>query len=568
MNEPSSSNERDPIAEAFAAARRDVQPIDADALVAAARTAKEQRTRRRRRVTGSTLGVAAALILVTVAAVAFNHQPSRQVTTAKRSTADVGMQAEFAKIAGDAVTVTPATGLVDGQTVSVVAHGFDAGSTVLFVECAPIVWSDEPHSPPSVHPGGPIESAPVTPQNDTKQEPMNPHTGAAADGPTTMLDATTGSDPGEAGVTPGSEPGAASEPGPTQSSDIVWRCADQHSGSARQVSVRAQPAAAPTTPKTGASIEDDVAKAQADPSTVASASLVVRASGADLHVPTTDRGSVAEPAVALPRDPRSCGRPWGAPTVPIVPPTPGSTASSPTPDTATDGNGTATAPNTGSGTSATTASPPDAIVDCVIIAIGTRDGAPIVLSSQPLSFGTTSTSPPQPLPNPTDPTSVPPATGEPACEPGPSATPCPPDTTPAFAPAMCPNTPKLPPLTGDRSTPLLDFTPTSIVICHQTVSELGPPTVTITDQPTIDRIVTALAALDEAPDAQTACTAEMSDSMVLTASNGTRSTSIVAQFYGCGMVSNGVTVRVGAKGLQWINALPGTASNGNGTTPN
>jgi hypothetical protein len=110
-------------------------------------------------------------------------------------------------------------------------------------------------------------------------------------------------------------------------------------------------------------------------------------------------------------------------------------------------------------------------------------------------------------------------------------------------------------MTGDHTSPLLDFTPTSITICHIPVQELGPPPVLVTDPATISKITTALTALHDVPDANTACTMEMSDTMVLIAQARSNRTTIVAELYGCGVVSNGTTIRLGAKSLGWVNAL-------------
>lgn len=109
---------------------------------------------------------------------------------------------------------------------------------------------------------------------------------------------------------------------------------------------------------------------------------------------------------------------------------------------------------------------------------------------------------------------------------------------------------------GDHSSPLLDFTPTSITVCHIPAEELGPPPLTISDGPTISRIAAAIKALRAVPGAHTACTMEMGDTMVLISEAGSERSTIVAQFYGCRVVSNGTTIRLGADSLLWINKLP------------
>ena len=77
----------------------------------------------------------------------------------------------------------------------------------------------------------------------------------------------------------------------------------------------------------------------------------------------------------------------------------------------------------------------------------------------------------------------------------------------------------------------------------------------VTDPATIRRITTAIEAMNVVPDRTTACTMEMGDTMVLVAQADANHTTIVAQFYGCGIVSNGTTIRFGAKSLRWVNEL-------------
>ena len=84
MTDTPSPPEHDPLADALRDARGDVRPISGDALVAAARSAKDARSRRRKRVTGGALGAAAAVLLVAVAAVALQDHSSTQVVKSAR----------------------------------------------------------------------------------------------------------------------------------------------------------------------------------------------------------------------------------------------------------------------------------------------------------------------------------------------------------------------------------------------------------------------------------------------------------------------------------------------------
>lgn len=112
------------------------------------------------------------------------------------------------------------------------------------------------------------------------------------------------------------------------------------------------------------------------------------------------------------------------------------------------------------------------------------------------------------------------------------------------------------PKNDDHSQPLLDFTPTSITVCHYRLLELGYPPLIVTAPATIDRITAALGALTDAAHTHAECTQELSDSMALIVEGEGQRTTIVAQFYGCGMVRSDSTVRFGAKSLRWITELP------------
>jgi hypothetical protein len=103
---------------------------------------------------------------------------------------------------------------------------------------------------------------------------------------------------------------------------------------------------------------------------------------------------------------------------------------------------------------------------------------------------------------------------------------------------------------GDHTSPLLDFTPTSITICYLYVKEPSPPPVLVNDAATLKRIARTLNALDDVPDSNTTCTSESGDTIVYIARAGGKRTTIVAQFYGCGIVSNGTTIRLGAGSLR------------------
>jgi hypothetical protein len=515
-----------------------------DALVAAARGARESRARslRRRRATGGALGAVAAVLLVAVAAVALQDHSSTQVVKAGAQK-DLGA---MSTIVADAVTVTPSTGLVDGQTVTVTARGFDAGTPVTFLECTP--------SPGGSPVAGSLEPSVSTDVHTPDHAPM----------------------PADPAPDPGSAPTTSPEVSPG------WEClgytSDQPVPGTTHVA-SATALAAPGTP-IPAPPEDAVGSVTTASTTM---KVVSHTDEFGVHVDPSGVGAISSDQPARPS--RSCVNPTPLPLPPRSAPSRGPTDTSPRPSTAgADGpisnetsggrvsaghaspsgtssgdapaDGTASSIDPSTGTSSSDASPPPTSNlegTCVIIAIGKVGGAETVRSSAPLLFGDTpspSTSVPSTSVPTTDPTSCTDQTPGTACAPA--------VDPPASAPVMagCPADPPAPsPMTGDHTSPLLDFTPTSITICHIPVQELGPPPVLVTDPATIDKITTALAALRDVPDANTACTMEMSDTMVLIAQAGSKRTTIVAELYGCGVVSNGTTIRLGAKSLGWVNAL-------------
>jgi hypothetical protein len=549
MTDIPTPSEHDPLADALRRARSDVRPMTGDALVAAAREAKVARARRHRRATGGALGAVAAVLLVAVAAVALQGHSSSQVVKSGAREHDLGAMGasnSMAKIAPELVTVTPSIGLVDGQTVTVTARGFDAGTTVTILECTPTSSLGAPIAGPA---GPPISTAVVRP---------------------------------DASIAP-AEPGSDAGRPPTTNFDVApWRC-EPPAGPAGTPSASAI-AVAPATPTSipGRKTPNEAQTEQGiDALTTATATLSVSAytdeftsnvfrtglaSLSGEHPTSTSRscvnptGPTLPPPTALPGGPAETAphTPGGRDVDPTFsePPSPGTPTSDPS-SGGTSSSGATPSGNSTSGTSSVDPSTNPGLGDegtCVIIAMGTAGGGPAVYSSAPLSFGDTpappSTSvPPTSVPT-TDPTSCPNKTPGTACAPA--------VDPPTSAPEMmgCPADPPAPsPMTGDHTSPLLDFTPTAITICHIPVQELGPPPVLVTDPATIGKITAAIEALHEVPDANTGCTAEMSDTMVLFAQAGSKRTRIVAELYGCGVVSNGTTIRLGAKSLAWVNAL-------------
>lgn len=520
MTDTPTPSEHDPIADAMRDARADVPPTSGEELVAAARGAKVNRARNRRRATGGALGAVAALLLVAVAVVALGDHPSKQVVKVGAPTEDLGapgMASMQGKIAFGVVTVTPSTGLTDGQTVTVSATGFDAGTEVTFLECTPMPGTVAP--PPSPDdPGGPVESPPSF-ADGSKSVPGNSGSGVAgsAGAPATAGGAEPGT-PTES--TDPVEPGALPDTATTNAPDEAapgWRCADPDKNATRTKASNSDP------------------EVESGHLTTATGTMSVTSSTGGFTAQVSQAGviDVANESPALPTP--TCASARVAPPSPEPNATPGDPGASPPPSAGSGADGTTSnEPSVGTATVEPSMGPvPEAEGTCMIIAVGMFDGTPTVYSSQPLSFGDDPTEPTSSVPTPTV---VPPA--------------------PAPTAAQCPVTAPVPPaMTGDHTSPLLDFTPTSITICHIPVAELGPPPVTVTGPVVIGRITTALTALRDYPKADTACTMEMSDSMVLVAEAGSKRTAIVAEFFGCGVVSDGTTIRLGAKDLRWIYAL-------------
>lgn len=188
----------------------------------------------------------------------------------------------------------------------------------------------------------------------------------------------------------------------------------------------------------------------------------------------------------------------------------------------------------------------------------------------------TSTAPPSTpaptLPPPTPSTLPAPSTPGVAPDPGvidavpPVSTPSVPTTTPPptlqrpMLPGeqACPGTiPDAPWNAGfDRTSPLLDFAPTRIVICTfaLTPEDLGGrPTAVrvVTDGATIAGMRDDLNALAEVPD-DVVCTLEKSTDYAIVVSAGARTEAIWVQGYGCGFVFNGDRMRMGGRNLTWL----------------
>lgn len=174
----------DPIADAVQRARHDVAPIGGAALVDSVRAAQLRHQRKNRRAVGSIAGVAAVLILVAIGLVSFGNSTPDQVAT--RPTAHgtdngrVGQQ-RASQAAPGMVTVDPSTGLIDGQTVAVTAHGFDAGTTVTFFECLERTAA-RPNSSTSPQPST------ILPDDTHVRVPTTSgNTSSAADGSSTLV---------------------------------------------------------------------------------------------------------------------------------------------------------------------------------------------------------------------------------------------------------------------------------------------------------------------------------------------------------------------------------------------
>jgi hypothetical protein len=495
MTDTSTPSEHDPLADTLRRARSDVRPMSGDALVAAARGAKDARARRRRRAGGGVLGAVAAVLLVAVAAVALPDHSSTQVVKSGAPEHDLGVTAN--PVAG-IVTVTPSTGLVDGQTVTVTARGFDAGTTVTFIECTPAYES-------AMSPSGPNSTA-----------------GSASHA----------GDP-QSGSSGGSADGASTEPG--------WWCDGPPAPAGSHATATATAPSTTTPPVEGGG------RATA----TTTMRVVTRLSGFVTYASPTGELTIHDKTSA--GDLGTCTNPEAD-------------SSPPTAETHSRNSGESTAPLAGSGTDGSNSNAPnvantDSLEEfmhlfpgppgaCVILAVGMTGGSQTVSSSRPLSFGETPKVPTSSAPS----TSVPSPDPTGNCPYGPNGSVCSPAVDPpTSAPSMadCPADPPAPsPMNGDHTSPLLDFTPTSITICYLYVKEPSPPPVLVNDAATLKRIARTLNALDDVPDSNTTCTSESGDTIVYIARAGGKRTTIVAQFYGCGIVSNGTTIRLGAGSLR------------------
>ena len=120
----------DPLAEAFRAEASEVPAVPGRKLVAAAATARAAQRHRRVVVRRSILGAAAALLLVALVDTGAARSARRLVAGGGS-----GSGAGNASVVGPGVMVDPSSGLVDGQTLTATALGFDAGTEVTFHEC-------------------------------------------------------------------------------------------------------------------------------------------------------------------------------------------------------------------------------------------------------------------------------------------------------------------------------------------------------------------------------------------------------------------------------------------------
>lgn len=191
-----------------------------------------------------------------------------------------------------------------------------------------------------------------------------------------------------------------------------------------------------------------------------------------------------------------------------------------------DTNGSAGPTTTGPEVTAT-----DTVEPCVVLVVGNWAGGTL-MNSAPIWFGPASTR--------TD--TAPPTTQR--------------LETPGSA--VCPGTvPQAPDVSGvDRTSELLDFSPTKAVICTYFLppeDPAGPPRAvrTIDDTATLTTIRSDLNALGEIPD-QVGCTADAGPTVAIIATAGSRTATIWAQDYGCGFTFNGNRMRVGAKSLTWL----------------
>lgn len=111
------------------------------------------------------------------------------------------------------------------------------------------------------------------------------------------------------------------------------------------------------------------------------------------------------------------------------------------------------------------------------------------------------------------------------------------------------------------SGPLLEFSPTEVIVCnYQGNEQLGGSVLIPAD---VERVIRDLAALDPVPD-HLECTAEAGPTVGLIVTDGSRTETVWLQFYGCGLAFSGDNNRVGAKSLSWLADDGSAASEPNG----
>lgn len=104
---------------------------------------------------------------------------------------------------------------------------------------------------------------------------------------------------------------------------------------------------------------------------------------------------------------------------------------------------------------------------------------------------------------------------------------------------------------ADLSAPLLDFTPTRATVCRYPLMPQKHPSVTITQPAQLTRLTSDIASLPAAS-AAGACTADAGETITVALIDGARTTTITAQIFGCGYVSNGTALRAGSSTLSWL----------------
>lgn len=453
-----------------------------------------------RRVLFGAIGVAASLLMVAVGILATKGggKGSQQVAVGARAHRDVPARSEqSAGVALGAVTVLPAEGLTDGQTVEVVVRGFDPGSEVTIQQC--------------------VLHSVVT----------DPDTGAVTSGRLCRFP----TDPDARTVT-------VEDPEPVHETPSEWRSTTAtaeltvHADldqlklfTMSEVLAHEGTGPAEATCPTNTGVTDRDATAGSD-SRVSSDSDAATAPGA---VPGADVAEGSTPAV----DPDG--------TEPgVVEPGDGDAVSDP---------GVAVDPDT---PVASTPADPGA---CVIVATGVIDGAPVTQDAV-ISFGDPAEPPVTAVPpetvTPNDPgraTPGNPGTGDVATPP-----PAPPTSpTKRAVDRRCPaelayEAP------GNSRAPLLSFTPDTLVICTYAVApppDDGRSSVVTSDRKVIDRFVGDVAALT-IPPRELACTSEMGTTIAVIASGEGHDTTLWIQLYGCGSVFDASAHRIGGRTLEWL----------------